>query len=199
MGGYLAARLAADHPDRVAALVLIDGGLPLPLPPGQEPEELLRLGIEQATARLKMTFESVDEYVSLWRDHPAMLQQWNDDIEAYARYDVTGEVPFLRCVVSSSAVAADCRDLMYDQRTHTAVERVLTPIHLVRAERGLFDDDPVVPDSVVDAFVAAHPDATVEMADGTNHYTLIFAPPGPARIAAAIEGAALALSARRGI
>jgi pimeloyl-ACP methyl ester carboxylesterase len=199
MGGYLAARLTADHPDRVAALVLIDGGLPLPLPPGQEPEELLRLGIEQATARLKMTFESVDEYVSLWRDHPAMLQQWNDDVEAYARYDVTGEVPFLRCVVSSSAVAADCRDLMYDQRTHTAVERVLTPIHLVRAERGLFDDDPVVPDSVVDAFVAAHPDATVETADGTNHYTLIFAPPGPARIAAAIEGAALALSARRGI
>jgi len=30
MGGYVAARLAADHPDRIGALVLVDGGLLVP-------------------------------------------------------------------------------------------------------------------------------------------------------------------------
>jgi lipase len=189
MGGYVAARLAADHPDRTTALVLLDGGLVVPIPPGRDPEVLLKLTIEQATLRLRMTFDSVGEYVELWRDHPALLGQWNDDVDAYARYDLTGDSGHLRCVVSSSAVAADCRDLMYDEPTRTALDRVLAPIHLVRAQRGLFDDDPVFPDSLIDAFVAAHPAATVEMVDGTNHYTLIFADPGPLRIAAAIQAA----------
>jgi len=199
MGGYVAARLAADYPDRVGALVLVDGGLLVPIPPEEDPEELLETGIEQATVRLRMTFESIEEYVDLWRAHPAMLHEWNDDIDAYARYDVTGEPGNLRCVVSPAAVAADCRDLMYDEPTRTALDRVRAPIHLVRAPLGLFNDDPVLPDPIVDAFIAAHPDARVEMVDGANHYTLIFADPGPERIAAAIRGAVPALSGRREI
>ena len=184
MGGYAAARLAADHPDRIAALVLVDGGLVVPLPQG-DPQELLRVGIEQATSRLRMTFQSVDEYVELWRHHPALLGQWNDDVHAYARYDVTGQPGNVRCVVSSAAVAADLEDMTFDEPTQTAVDRVRAPIRLVRAQRGLFDDDPVLADPVVEAFVATHPEASVEMVEGTNHYTLIFAEPGPQRIAAA--------------
>ena len=187
MGGYAAARLAADHPDRVAALVLVDGGLVIPLPPEDDPAELLRVGIAQATSRLKITFESVEEYVELWRHHPALLGQWNDDVEVYARYDVTGEPGNIWCVVSSAAVAADLTDMTYDEPARTAVDRVRAPIRLLRAQRGLFDDDPVLADPVVDAFVASHPEASVEMVEGTNHYTLIFAETGPERIAAAIE------------
>lgn len=186
MGGYAAARLAAEHPDRIAALVLVDGGLVIPLPPEDDPAELLRVGIEQATARLKITFESVDEYVELWRNHPALLGQWNEDVDAYARYDVTGEPGNIWCVVSSAAVAADLTDMTYDGPTRTAVNRVSVPVRLLRAQRGLFDDDPVLADPIVDAFVATHPDASVEMVEGTNHYTLIFAASGPERIAATI-------------
>jgi pimeloyl-ACP methyl ester carboxylesterase len=189
MGAYVVARLAAEHPERASAVVLLDGGLFVPLPPDADPEELLKAGVEQATARLKMTFESVDEYVDLWRKHPALLDRWNDDVDAYARYDVAGEPPHMWCVVSSSAVAADCADLMYHEPTRTAVDRVLAPLHLVRAQYGLFNDDPVLPDPFVDGFVAAHPDAKVEMIDGANHYTMIFAAPGPQRIAAAIRAA----------
>jgi len=189
MGAYLAARLAADHPDRTAALVLVDGGLLIPISPEQNREELLRMVIEQATARLKMTFKSVDEYVDLWRGHTALLGRWNADIDAYARYDVTGEAGNVSCVVSPAAVAADCSDLVYEEPKRAALDRVRAPVHLLRAERGLFDDDPVLPESLIDAFVAAHPEATVEMVEGTNHYTLIFADPGPQRIAAAIQAA----------
>ena len=34
MGGFVALAFAARHPERVSALVLVDGGLPLPRPEG---------------------------------------------------------------------------------------------------------------------------------------------------------------------
>jgi pimeloyl-ACP methyl ester carboxylesterase len=189
MGAYVAARLAAQYPERAAAIVLLDGGLSIPLPPDQDPHELVQTIVDQSVARLKMTFESVDEYVGLWREHPALLRDWNDDVETYARYDVGGEPGARRCVVSAAAVEADCADLVLDETTRTALDRVQAPIDLVRAARGLFDDDPLIPPSLLDAFVAAHPDARIEDLD-VNHYTLAFgAGPGPHRVAAVIEGA----------
>jgi lipase len=196
MGAYVGARLAAEHPDRIAALVLIDGGLPMPLPPETDREAVLETVIEQATARLAMTFTTVDEYLDLWRAHPAMLNQWNDDVDAYARHDLVGEPGALRCGISRAAVAVDCRDLLYDEPTRVALDRLSAPLHLVRAEYGLFNDDPVLPDPIVDHFVATHPDAAVETVGGANHYTLVFAAPGPRRIAAAIEAAIPALTGR---
>jgi lipase len=189
MGAYVVARLAAQHPERAAAVVLIDGGLFIPIPPDQDPARLVQVVLEQSIARLKMTFASVDEYVALWREHPALIHEWNDDVDAYARFDVAGEPGAMRCVVSEAAVAADCADLVLDETTRTAVDRVRAPLHLVRAPRGLFDDDPLLPGPLVDAFAAAHPDARIEEIPGVNHYTLAFgAGPGPGRVAAVIEG-----------
>ncbi|MDQ1500538.1 MAG: lipase [Actinomycetota bacterium] len=190
MGAYVAARLAAENPERAAALVMLDAGPYIPMPPGQDPAELLAQVVEHSVARLRMTFESIDEYVDLWREHPALLQEWNDDVEAYARYDVAGRPGDMRCVVSEAAVEADCTDMIYDESTQRAVDRVRAPLDLVRAPRGLFDDDPMLPDPVVDAFVAAHPDARIEEIENTNHYTMVFgAGPGPRRIARVIEQA----------
>ena len=64
--------------------------------------------VKQSIARLEMTFESIDEYVGLWRAHPALLHEWNDDVEAYARYDLAGTPGAMRCVISAAAVEADC-------------------------------------------------------------------------------------------
>jgi pimeloyl-ACP methyl ester carboxylesterase len=41
MGAHVAARLSAEHPERAAGVVLVDGGLPIPAPAGMmggEPE-----------------------------------------------------------------------------------------------------------------------------------------------------------------
>lgn len=190
MGAYVVARLAAQHPDRSAAAVLLDGGLKIPIPPDEDPAELLKVGVEQATARLAMTFESIDEYVDLWRAHPALLREWNDDVEEYARYDVGGEPGAMRCVVSAAAVEADCVDLMYDEATRSAVDQVRAPLFLVCAPSGLFDDDPILTGPVLDRFAATHPDAHIETVKGANHYTMVFgAGPGPRRVTAVIAAA----------
>ena len=73
MGAYVVARLAAEHPERAAAVVLLDGGLSIALPPDRDPDEVLENVVEQSIARLRMTYASVDEYVGLWREHPALL------------------------------------------------------------------------------------------------------------------------------
>ena len=190
MGAYVVARLAAEHPERAAAVVLLDGGLSIPIPPDQDPDKVLAAVVEQSVARLQVTYASADEYVGLWRAHPALLQQWNDDVDAYARYDVSGEPGNMRCVVSEAAVVADCADLVHDETTRTAVDRVHAPIDLLRAPRGLFDGEPLLPDPVLAAFRALHPRARIEEIAGVNHYTLAFgAGPGPRRVAAVIEAA----------
>src|SRR5438309_1747247 len=56
MGAYVVARLAAEHPERVAAVVLLDGGLNIPMPPGRDPTELHDVVVEQSISRLRMTF-----------------------------------------------------------------------------------------------------------------------------------------------
>src|SRR5262245_60436320 len=60
MGGYIVARFAATAPDRVSAAVMVDGGLPLPVPPDVDPDVLLAAVLGPSLARLQMTFPSVD-------------------------------------------------------------------------------------------------------------------------------------------
>lgn len=190
MGAYLAARLAADHPDRAAAVVLVDGGPYIPVPPDEDPDALLAVVVEQLTSRLQMTFDSADEYVARWSAHPALRREWNDDLEAYARFELDGPAGAMRCTVSEEALVADCTDMMQDESTLRALDRVTAPLYLARAERGLLDDQPVLSDAVVEAFVAAHPDARVEYLLGTNHYTVVLGSgSGPRRVAALITAA----------
>ena len=190
MGAYVVARMAAEHPDRATALVLIDGGPYVPVPPDEDPEVLLEMLVEQLVSRLRMTFTSADEYVQRWSEHPALRQEWNDDLDAYARFELAGPHGEMRCMVSEEAVGADCADLLHDEATLRALDRVSAPVYLARAERGLLDDQPVLSDAVVEAFSTAHPDARVDYLLGTNHYTVVLGSgPGPRRVAALIEAA----------
>jgi lipase len=187
MGAYVVARVAADHPGRASGVVLVDGGLPLPAPRDDEdPDEVLEKSLGPALARLRMTFESPEQYVGFWREHPAFRQLWNEDLDAYVRADLTGPPGALRSVTSETAARVDGRALLLDEPTRTAVERVRAPIELLRAPRGMLDDDRVmIPDSVLDGFLAKRPEVEAELVEDVNHYTILMADGAP-RVAAAI-------------
>jgi pimeloyl-ACP methyl ester carboxylesterase len=192
LGAYIAARVAAEHPERAAGLVLLDAGLPVPAP--SDPEQMLRMTVGSAVMRLEITFPSADDYVAAWHAHPAFSHAWNDDIEAYARYDLVEEAHAARCVASPEAVRADSTEMVLDETTRLALDRVRpgVPVHVLRAERGLFDDpaDPVMPADVLQAFAAGHPAAAIENVADVNHYTLVMgAGDGPPRVVAAIRAA----------
>ncbi|MBV9253064.1 MAG: alpha/beta hydrolase, partial [Actinobacteria bacterium] len=114
MGGFVGVVLAARRPDLVERLVLVDGGLPLPVPEGIDVDTMIDAVLGPAVARLRQTFESVDAYLDFWRVHPALQEDWSADIEAYLRYDLTGEAPELRSRVSEAAVRADGAENLVD-------------------------------------------------------------------------------------
>jgi pimeloyl-ACP methyl ester carboxylesterase len=186
MGAFLVARLAAEHPERAAGLVLLDAGLPFPRP--EDAAEMLDSAVANAVMRLAITFPSADQYVQGWRAHPAFADAWDDDVAAYARYDLVDDGLAARCVASAAAVRTDSAEMVLDDANRTALDRVRAPVQLLRAERGLFDDEPLIPSDTLHAFAAAHPSVRVEEVADVNHYTLVMGhSPGPHRVAAAIE------------
>ena len=188
MGAYVVARLAAEHPERAAGVVLLDAGLPHPALP-EDPGAAIEAVVGPTLDRLHVSFASVADYVASWRTHPAFARAWNADVEAYVRHEVVSNGRAAHCVVSEDAVRADGRDLLFDDRTRTALDGVRAPVRLLRAPRGVRDDDdPLLPRALLDPFLAAHPDVGFEEVAGVNHYTLVLGDsPGPARVAAAIE------------
>jgi pimeloyl-ACP methyl ester carboxylesterase len=187
MGAYVVARMAADHPRRASGVVLVDGGLPLaPLKDDEDPDDVLEQSLGPALARLRMTFASAERYVDFWRQHPAFSGAWSEDLEAYVRADLTGERGALRSVTSEAAARVDGKALLLDEPTRTATERVRAPMQLLRAPRGLLDDDRVmIPDAVLDTFLAKRPDLDAELVADVNHYTILMGA-GATRTAGAI-------------
>jgi lipase len=186
MGAYIVARLAAEHPERAAGLVLLDAGLPSPRP--HNSGAVVDAAVANATMRLAITFPSAHNYVQSWRAHPALAHVRDEDIEAYARYDLVDEGSAVRCAASAAAVRTDSSEIVLDDVTRTALNRVRAPVRLLRAERGLFDDDPLIPAAALHALEADHPSVHVEEVADVNHYTLVMGrSPGPKRVAAAIQ------------
>jgi pimeloyl-ACP methyl ester carboxylesterase len=197
MGAYVMARMAAEHPDRAAALVLLDAGLPFP--PPDDPGELADSAVGSAVMRLAITFSSADEYVRGWRAHPAFAHAWDDDVEHYARYDLVQDGDVARYGASATAVETDSSEMVLDEVNRTALERVRAPVRLLRAERGLFDDDPLIQTDALASFASAHPSVRVEPVADVNHYTLVMGhSPGPHRVVAAIEASCTPLRVESG-
>jgi lipase len=172
MGCNIAARFAADHPERVAAVVLLDGGLPL-LPENfisDDPEEAEPHGLLD---RFESTFATVEEYLAYWRNHPALKSAWDEDIDAFVRRDFVEDGDGVRCVAILEAVRTDVTDLMFDGLTWTSVTRVRSPVRVMRAERGLYDDEPLIPLPGLDAFLRHHPHISVETVPDVNHFTIV--------------------------
>jgi pimeloyl-ACP methyl ester carboxylesterase len=196
MGAYVAARLAAEHPDRVSSLVLVDGGLPIPVPSDANPDELLTKTLGPAAERLGQIYAR-DDYLAMWRTHPAFAESWNADIEAYVTYDLEpvadGDAPdAVRSVVSADAFKTDGEELLFDEAARTALHRVRAPLWLLRAPRGLLDDEknPLIPLELFQEFAAARPEAHLVNVEDTNHYTILLGDsPGPSHVAAAFRAA----------
>ena len=191
MGAYVVVVAAAMRPDLVERLVLVDGGLPIPLvvEPG-DADAVLEAMLGPALARLRMTFPSVDSYLEFWREHPAVGGTWNSDVEAYLAYDLLGDPPQLHPSAREEAVRADGRDLLVNTGAiEDALRSLACPVIHLRAERGLTDAPPgLQPAELVDAWSGEVADCTGELVDDTTHYSIAFGDRGAAAISRAIRG-----------
>jgi pimeloyl-ACP methyl ester carboxylesterase len=193
MGAYVAARLAAENPARVAGLVLVDGGPSVDVFTPTDAAVAYAVTVGPALARRAMPFTSAEAYLDFWHHHPAFAEAWDEDVEAYVLHDLVGEPGALRYTINVDALRVDSDEMLWDPVNRTSIDRVQAPVRLLRAPRGTLDDDnPMIARSLLDAFSAEHPAVEVEEVDDVNHYTVILGnSPGPARVADAIEAVAL--------
>jgi lipase len=192
MGAYVALLTRDAHPELVRRLVLVDGGLPLPLPEGIDPDALLDATLGPAMARLRQTYPDTEAYLDFWRAHPALAEHWTADVEAYARYDLTGEEGRLRSRVAEEAVRADSRDVLAEKPFADALSRLTRPTPLLTAPAGMFGAPPgLLPPEVVAAWHERVPALRPQTVPGVNHYTILFDREAAAAVSQAIRAAAL--------
>src|SRR6266568_3201599 len=173
-------------------LVLVDGGLPLPVPEGTDLDATLDATLGPAIARLGQTFPSTDSYLDFWRAHPALAGHWTPDVEAYVRYDLTGEPGQLRSRVVGDAVRADGRDVLAEKPFADALLRLTRPTPLLTAPAGMFGaPPPLIPHEVVAAWQERVPALRPQLVPAVNHYTIMFDKEGAAAVSQAIRAAAL--------
>lgn len=192
MGAYVAANAAELAGNRVGGVVLIDGALPIAveLPADTPIEAVVRSVIGPALDRLDATFASPDDYVAMWREHPAVGGAYfNDVAEAYVRYDLIEDGGTWRSPVSREAVLVDGASVLQDERARSALDRIGTPTTLLWAPRGLLDQTPgLLPPEVVEAALPRLPHVRAQRVDDVNHYSVLFGERGAGAVADAIVG-----------
>jgi lipase len=188
MGAYVALLAVHERPDLFRRLVMVDGGVPLPLPEGADPDDVLAATLGPALARLSQTYAGIAEYVDVFRHHPALAPHWSHAVEAYARYDVLVTPEGVRSRAVEDAVRTDGRDLLTLGEDLDAALRGLTvPAHLLTAPLGMFGEAPgLLPAAAVRAYAEQVDLLSVETIPDVNHYTILFDPAAAARVAAVI-------------
>ena len=183
MGGFVALKTALMFPDRVRALVLLDGGWPRAESP---PEEMTKEGRQEAAAleeglarafkRLDMTFESPEAYLDFWfPDQNLTMEDLPQDLADYYLYDL-GEVEGgYRPKASRVAAEEDSPSVSSTSPTTEEMRGVGCPVALVRASQGFFPgSDPLISDEVRNMMAELLDIRTEILLEGANHYTMLW-------------------------
>jgi lipase len=191
-GAYVALLTRDAHPHLVRRLILVDCGLPLPIPDGVDPDAALEAVLDPAIARLRRTFPSTEAYLDSWRAHSALTGHWNADVEAYVRYDLTGEAGSLRSRTVEEAVRTDNRDQLAGKPIAEALGRLTKPTPLLVASAGWAGEPPgLMPPELVAEWQERVPLLRPQLVPDVNHYTILFEKQAAATIARAITTVAV--------
>jgi len=182
MGAYAAAAFAVNHDDRLAGLVLVDGGVSFAtLPGGADIDAVLTAILGPTMKRLSMTFADVDAWLAYWKAHPS-LQDWNDAIEKYVLADLVGAPPNMRSSCNVEAIRTDGTDTL-GAGGHF-FRRLTRPTPWLRAPRGLLNQTPgLYPDAVAAQIGAEVPALRNILVEDVNHYTITLSERGARAVA----------------
>ncbi len=199
MGGFVAVVTAHALPDRVARLVLIDGGVPFDVPTQIGPDALVAALLGPTAERLSMRFADEDAYLAFWREHPAFLDDWTDELENYFRYDLVPDGDAWRPATRYDVVVHDTADLATGSAIRDALTELHHPAHLVSVWRGLVNETPgLYAPEYLERALASLPTLTHERIERFNHYTIVLSDAGGALVARVI-GAQIEAAVQEGI
>ena len=178
MGAFVALAAAERHAADIADVVLVDGGAPIPIADGVDPQDRLDELLGPAITRLGRVWTDRVAYRSRWTEHPAFRDLMTPEVERYALSDLVECDGGFRSRVDLRGVRIDGGELLADPELRTMLERS-KGARIVLAESGLDTGPPLVDD----ATVAAWPQHHWRRVPDTNHYSVLLGEPGAAVIA----------------
>lgn len=181
MGGFVALELRRRHPDRVASLTLVDGGFPLPPPPGLTPDNV-EVAFADRIGRLGRRWDSLDAYLEYFCSTTGTLLDPDDPLlRHYLEHDLRDGLVRL----SPEALVEDGRDTYFGD-IHW--QDVGVPVRWAHAEWSIgADSPPMYPADAVDRY-APHCDTVVAL-DGLDHAGSIMTARGAKATAALLREA----------
>lgn len=186
MGGFVAVVLAHRHPELVRSLVLVDGGLPLALPAGLDPDAAMTAVLGPAADRLAMSFPDRAAYRAFWRRHPAFATCWGERLGRYFDYDLEPVDGVFRSSARLEAMTGDQRELFTGESLLPALSALAVPTSFLRAPYGLMADNPLYEPDTVEEWRERLPLLRPLEVPDVNHYTIVMTPPGAAAVAGEI-------------
>jgi lipase len=183
MGGFVALKTALEFPERVRALILLDGGWPRV---ESAPEELtedekqeaaaLEEGLARAFRRLDMTFESPEAYLDFWfPDQNLKMEDLPPELADYYLYDLGKVEGGYNPKASRVAAEEDSPSVSSTSPTAEEMRGVGCPVALVRASQGFFPgSDPLISDETRDLMAEPLDIRTEILLEGANHYTMLW-------------------------
>ncbi|WP_298868566.1 alpha/beta hydrolase [uncultured Microbacterium sp.] len=189
MGAFVAVAFAHRHPDRVRDLVLVDGGFPLDLPAGVDPDQLVQVVLGPVAERLSMRWSGVQEYTdTFWRHHPALVDDWSDEVEQYIAYDLVPDGDAFRAATTYESMADDTRDMNVGTLLPEALAALSKPTLFITVPRGLQNETPgLYPPAHLADLLTAFPQVRHVHLDDLNHYTVVMSERGAAMLAPLIR------------
>jgi len=184
MGAFVATALAAQDPELVSGLVLIDGGYVPDLPIGIDASHVLDATLALRIAQLNQIYESRQAFMNFWRGQPNFPRDdWNAWTEAFLDYEVSGETT-VRPKASEDGVRIDVAEAFKQDEIVERLKALRVPVLLLRAEKGFEPKQPpIFPESTMLKFRECIPEMEEEVISGTTHFTITLGDRGATRVA----------------
>lgn len=188
MGGFVATALAAQSPELVSGLVLLDGGYAPAISAPSSPEGL-DAALSLRIAQLRQTYPSREAYRAFWKTQPHFpAEDWNPWIEAFLDYELGGAEPHLRPKASEDGVKTDLLEGLQTEQIAERLRTIRVPVLMVRAPAGFVPGQPpLFPDAMIEQMRALVPKMEERVIPGTTHYTMVMGNYGASRIADLID------------
>lgn len=188
MGAWVANLIGKHRPDRADRLVLVDGGLPIEFDKGLDTEAILDQIVGPSLQRISMEFDTIDDYLGFFSQHPALVERWDSTLETFLSYDVHQVGNMWRPRANREAIIQAGYDLTLDPETVSAWREVEAPTTLLVVDHGMTDQSGgFIRLETAQEAVAANANIRLRLLEGLNHYTLMFGDGAPL-VAEAIVG-----------
>jgi pimeloyl-ACP methyl ester carboxylesterase len=169
LGAFIGLAFAAEYPDRVDRLILVDGGGDL----SKEQVEKVFIGIKPALDRLGQVFPSADAYLEKMSAAP-YIQPWSSAIETYYRYELQETEGGVRTNIEPAHIQEEADNI---KKVDCAqfYPQIKCKVLILRAPNGLLSlDDLLLPEEVIEKMTREITDVRRLDVEGTNHYGVVF-------------------------